>query len=145
MRLFRLSCWFSKSMFHIKGVSITIWIVILWLAKVKPIIDIINYRNNNIILKWLQNFINSIQNKRRDTWLFFIIDGYSSYIIILFYNLATKNKIVFYHLLLHFIFFTQFLDIRVFQPIKHYYTNAIDKAIWSGNETFGKPEFLAAF
>ena len=64
---------------------------------------------------------------------------------ILFYNLATKNKIVLFRVLPHSIYLTQPLNIGVFWPFKHYHTDAIDKAIWLRDKKFGKLEFLAAF
>lgn len=49
--------------------------------------------------------------------------------IILFYNLDTKNNIILFYLLLYFIIFISTLDIKVFQSFKHYYTDEIDKTI----------------
>ena len=62
-----------------------------------------------------------------------------------FHNLATKNKIVLFRLLPHFTHLTQPLDVGVFQPFKHYYTDTIDKAVRLGDEKFGKLEFLTVF
>lgn len=111
------------------------------------VIDIMetSYVNNNTVLKQLQHFINHTQNKKRDVWLLFIIDNYGSYMIIPFYNLAIENKVVLFHLLPHVTYLTQLLDVEVFQLFKHYHTNTIDKAIWLGDEKFGKLEFLVIF
>ncbi len=62
-----------------------------------------------------------------------------------FHNLATANKIVLFRLSPHSTHLTQPLDIEVFQPFKHYRTDAIDKAVRLCDEKFGKLEFLAAF
>ena len=62
-----------------------------------------------------------------------------------FHNLATENKIVLFRLPPHSTHLTQPLDVGVFQPFKHYHTDAIDKAVRLGDEKFGKLEFLAAF
>lgn len=56
------------------------------------------YANNDSALEWLQYFIDHTQSKRRGAWLLLIIDGYGSYMTIPFHNLATKNKIVLFHL-----------------------------------------------
>ena len=40
---------------------------------------------------------------------------------------------------------TQPLDVGVFQPFKHYHTEAIDQAVRLGDTRFGTLEFLAAF
>ncbi len=64
---------------------------------------------------------------------------------ILFHNLITKNKIVLFCFSPYFIYFTQPLDIGVFQFFKHYHIDAIDKAIWLSDKNFGKLESLDAF
>ncbi len=62
-----------------------------------------------------------------------------------FHNLANKNKIVLFCLLPYSTHLTQPLKVGIFQPFKYYHTDVIDKAVWLGNEKFGKVEFLAAF
>ena len=62
-----------------------------------------------------------------------------------FHNLATENNIVLFRLPPDSTQLTQPLDVGDFQPFKHYHTDAIDKAVWLGDEKFGKLEFLAAF
>lgn len=74
-----------------------------------------------------------------------MMDGYGSYMIISFYNLATENKIVLFRFPLQNTNLTQPLDIGIFQLFKHYYTYTIDKVVWFGDEKFGKLEFLSAF
>ena len=93
----------------------------------------------------LQYFIDHTKNKRWRVWLLLIIDGYGSHMTIPFHNLATENKIVLFRLPPHSTHLTQPLDVGVFQPFKHYHTDAIDKAVRLGDEKFGKLEFLAAF
>ncbi len=61
---------------------------------------------------------------------------------ILFHNLAIENKIVLFYLPSQFTYLTRLLDVRVFQLSKHYYTDEIDKAVWFGDENFGKLGFL---
>ena len=62
-----------------------------------------------------------------------------------FHNLATNNKIILFRLPLHSTHLIQPLNVGVFQPFKHYYTDVINKIVWLGDEKFGKLEFLAAF
>ena len=62
-----------------------------------------------------------------------------------FHNLAIKNKIILFRLPPHSTHLTQPLDVGVFQPFKHYYMDAIDKAVWLDDKKFGKLEFLAPF
>ena len=86
------------------------------------------YANDDTALEWLQHFIDHTQNKRRGAWLLLIINGYGSHMTIPFHNLATENKIVLFRLPPHSTRLTQPLDVGVFQPFKHYHTDAIDKA-----------------
>ena len=65
--------------------------------------------------------------------------------ILPFHNLAIKNKIVLFHLSTHSTYFTQSLNVGLFQPYKHYHTDGIDKAVWLGDKKFGKLEFLATY
>ncbi len=103
------------------------------------------YANKDTALDWLRLTIDPTQNKRRGEWLLLIIDGYGSHITIVFHNLATANKIVLFQLPPHSTYLTQPLDVGVFQLFKHYYIDAIDKAVRLGDEKFGKLEFLSAF
>ncbi len=103
------------------------------------------YANNDNALEWLQHFIDHTQNKRWGAWLLLIIDGYSSYMTIPFHNLATENKIVLFRLPPHSTHLIQPLVVAVFQPFKHYHTDAIDKAVRLGDDKFDKLEFLSAF
>ena len=64
----------------------------------------------------------------------FIINGYGSHMIILFYNLATENKIVLFRLPPNSTNPTQPLDVGVFQPFKLYHSDAIDKTVRLGDE-----------
>lgn len=104
-----------------------------------------SYANNNTALEQLQNFINYIQNKRQSACFLLIIASYCSYITLLFYNLATKNKIVLFHFLSYSRHFIQLLDIGIFQCFKYYYTHTIDKAVQFNDEKFSKLEFLTVF
>ena len=64
---------------------------------------------------------------------------------LLFYNLATKNKIVLFRLPSHSTHLIQLLNVGVFQPFKYYHTDAINKAVWLSDEKFGKLKFLTIF
>lgn len=73
------------------------------------------------------------------------MDGYNSYMTILFHKLVNKNEIVLFHLLIHFIYQTQPLDMRVFKPFKHYHIDAMNKVVWLDNKKFEKLKFFASF
>ena len=74
-----------------------------------------------------------------------IVDGFESHMTIPFLELCTASKIVLFRLPPHSTHLTQPLDVEVFQPFKHYHTEAIDQAVRLGDYNFGKLEFLAAF
>lgn len=74
-----------------------------------------------------------------------VIDGFGSHSTLPFFELASVNKILLFHLPPHSTHLTQPLNVGVFQPFKHYHTEAIDKAVRLGDSQFGKLEFLAAF
>ena len=103
------------------------------------------YSNDDSAMDWLNHFIEHTKNKRQGAWLLLIIDGFGSHMTIPFFEVATVNKIVLFRLLAHSTHLTQPLDVGVFQPFKHYHTEAIDRAVRLGDSQFGKLEFLAAF
>ena len=103
------------------------------------------YSNDDIALDWLAHFIEHTANKRRGAWLLLIIDGFGSHLTIPFFELATANRIALFRLPAHSTHLTQPLDVGVFQPFKHYHTEAIDQAVRLGDTQFSKLEFLAAF
>lgn len=88
-----------------------------------------SYANNDTAFEQLQHFIYHTQNKKRGAWFLLIIDSYGSYITLPFYNLTTENKIFLFCLPLYSTHFTQSLNVGIFQSFKHYYTDAIDKAV----------------
>jgi DDE superfamily endonuclease len=74
-----------------------------------------------------------------------ILDGFSSHIEYDFVDYARRNFIVLFGLPPHTTHFLQPLDVVCFQPLKHYHAEAIDAAVRTGDTTFSKTEFLAAF
>ena len=103
------------------------------------------YSNDDLAMDWLNHFIEHMSSKRQGAWLLLIIDGFGSHMTIPFFELATANNIVLFRLPAHSTHLTQPLDVGVFQPFKHYHTEAIDRAVRLGDCQFGKLEFLAAF
>ena len=104
-----------------------------------------SYSNNDIALDWLDHFIAHTARKRRGARLLLIIDGFGLHMTIPFFEKAEANQILLFQLPAHSIHFTQPLDIGVFQPFKHYHTEAINNAIRLSNTQFSKLEFLATF
>ncbi len=103
------------------------------------------YSNDDLAMNWLKHFIEHTKNKRVGAWAMLIVDGFDSHMTIPFLELCKEAKIVLYKLSPHSTHLTQPLDVGVFQPFKHYHTEAIDHAVRLGDYNFGKLEFLAAF
>ena len=74
-----------------------------------------------------------------------IIDWFGSALTIPFFELATANKVALFQLPAYSTHFIQLLDVGVFQPFKHYHTEAIDQAVRLRDTQFSKLKFLAAF
>lgn len=74
-----------------------------------------------------------------------IVDGFGSHATIPFFELATANNIVLFRLLAHSTHLTQPLDVGVFQPYKHYHTEAVDNAVRMRDREFEKLKFLIAY
>jgi DDE superfamily endonuclease len=103
------------------------------------------YSNDDINLKWLQHFDQATQRKIQSVFQLLILDGFSSHIEYDFVEYAQHHKIILFGLPPHTTHFLQPLDVVCFQPLKHYHTEAIDTAVRTGDTTFSKFEFLAAF
>lgn len=73
------------------------------------------------------------------------MDGYGSNWTYKFWSYAKEHKIILFRLPPHFTHLTQPLDVGCFQPLKHYYTQAIDCVVRLGDAEFGKLQFFAEF
>ena len=71
-----------------------------------------------------------------------ILDGYGSHHTYEFVNYAENNHIVLFGLPPHLTHLLQPLDVVVFQPLKHWHSQAIDLLIRDGIEQITKLEFL---
>ena len=73
------------------------------------------------------------------------MDGFSSHMTYKFWLYASRHNITLFRLPAHSTHLTQPLNVGLFQPFKHYHTEAIDSAVRAGNVDFNKLDFLAAF
>ncbi len=73
------------------------------------------------------------------------MDGYGSHHTREFLFYCEDHKIIPFDLPSHTTHLLQPLDVCVFQPLKHWHSEAVNEAIQTGDETFTKIEFLAAF
>lgn len=103
------------------------------------------YSNNDLALDWLHHFIHHTRRRRSGGYILLIIDGFGSHAIIPFFEFVIANNIILFRLFAHSTYLTQSLDVGVFQPYKHFHSEAIDEAVRMGDREFGKLEFLAAY
>lgn len=103
------------------------------------------HSNNEINLQWLKHFNRVTARKTQGTHRLLLLDGFSSHIEYDFVDFAQRYCIILFGLPPHTTYFLQPLDVVCFQPLKHYHAEAIDEAVRSGDSTFSKIEFLAAF
>ncbi len=103
------------------------------------------YSNDELALQYLEHFEIHSQKSQIGVWRLLILDGYGSHLNYKFYKYAQKHYIELFRLPPHSTHLTQPLDVGCFQPFKHYHAEAIDDAIWSGSEDFGRLELLAKF
>jgi len=74
-----------------------------------------------------------------------IFNGCSSHLTAEFINYCWNHNIIPFCLPPHSTHILQSLDVRCFQPLKHYHSIAIDEAIMTGDDKFDKIEFFAAY
>ncbi len=73
------------------------------------------------------------------------MDGYGSHHTSQFISYCEDHKIIPFGLPSHTTHLLQSLDVCVFQPLKHWHLEAVNRAVQMNDETFSKVEFLAAF
>ena len=102
------------------------------------------YLNNKLALDYLKHF--NLQSSKRQVGAYrlLIFNGYGSHLTYEFIEYYDDRKIIPFSLLPYTSYLLQPLNIRVFQPLKHYYKCAVEKATRIGCTNFNKVEFLNA-
>ena len=103
------------------------------------------YSNDWISLEWIKHFDKHTRQSREGGWRMLILDGYGSHHTMEFLSYCWENNILPLGLPSHTTHLLQPLDVCVFQPLKHWHSEAIREAINMGAESFTKRDFLAAF
>ena len=102
------------------------------------------YSNNKLALDHLKYF-NLWSSKRQvGAYRLLIFNGYGSHLIYKFIEYCNNRKIIPFSLPPYTSYLLQPLDVGVFQPLKHYYKCAVEKATRTGCTNFNKVEFLNA-
>jgi cell division septum initiation protein DivIVA len=102
------------------------------------------YVNDNLCLRWLHHFDVMTRHRCLGAFRLLLFDGYGSHLLFPFIDYCWKNGIIPLCLPAHITHLMQPLDVRCFQPWKHYHSEAIDQVIRTGAKSFEKVDFLTA-
>jgi hypothetical protein len=101
--------------------------------------------NDWISLQWIKHFERYSRRGQQGKWRMLIMDGYGSHDTFEFLEYCEYYNIIPFTFPSHSTHLLQPLDVCVFQPAKHYHSEAVNQAISTGDVSFSKVEFLAAF
>lgn len=87
------------------------------------------YSNDNLAIRWLEHFDKHFKKTQIGYHRMLIMDGFGSHNTYEFWQFAKRKQILLFRLPPHSTHLTQPLDVGIFQPFKHYHTEAIDSAV----------------
>ncbi len=99
------------------------------------------YSNDWISLRWLEHFDRFSQKHQKGAWRMLVMNGYGSHHTREFLSYCEDHKIIPFGLPSHTTHLLQPLDVCVFQPLKHWHSEAINRAVQMSDETSSKVEF----
>jgi len=102
------------------------------------------YSNDLLCLEWLKHFERFSALRQVGVYRLLLLDGYGSHCTRDFISFCNQQNIIPFCLPPHTTHLIQPLDVVVFQPLKHYHSEAIDYATRTGCSDFNKIEFLSA-
>ena len=102
------------------------------------------YSNDELSLEWLHHFDKFSARRQVGVYRLLLLDGHGSHCTKEFIDYCDEKKIIPFCLPPHSTHLLQPLDVVVFQPLKHYHTEAVEQATRSGCSDFNKLEFLSA-
>lgn len=102
------------------------------------------YTNDELHLQWIHHFHRHSLRSQRGIWRLLLMDGFDSHCTRPFLEACDNFDIIPFLLPAHSSHFLQPLDVGVFQPYKHWYTQTVNKATRDGSGDFNKVEFLHA-
>ena len=103
------------------------------------------FNNDWISLQWIKHFERYSRRGQVGSKRLLLMDGYGSHDTYEFLKYCEDYDIIPLTFPSHTTHLLQPLDVCVFQPAKHYHSEAVNQAISTGDESFTKVEFLAAF
>jgi len=102
------------------------------------------YSNDYLTIAWLKHFEIFSARRQSGVYRLLLLDGYRSHCTREFIEYCDNHKIIPFCLPPYTSHLLQPLDVVVFQPYKHYHTEAIEAATRTGCTGFDKVEFLTA-
>ena len=102
------------------------------------------YMTDMIAFQWIQSFYRHTKRYRKGQYTLLICDGYGSHLTHEFVEFCEKTNIITFFLPPHTSHFLQPLDVGVFHAYKHWHSEAVADATYSGCGKFTKVEFLHA-
>ncbi|RPA88813.1 DDE-domain-containing protein [Choiromyces venosus 120613-1] len=102
------------------------------------------YSNDLLYLEWLKYFERFSAQRQVGAFHLLLLDGYGSHCTREFIAFCDEKNIIPFCLPPHTTHLLQLLDVVIFQSLKHYHAEAMDKATRTGCSDFNKVEFLSA-
>jgi DDE superfamily endonuclease len=103
------------------------------------------YSNDEIQIEWIRHFNKHTKARTKGAKRPLLCDGYKSHLDYDFVEYCWDENIIPFAFIPHTTHVAQPLDVKVFQPVKHYHSEAIDSAVRTGDNDFSKTEFLVSF
>jgi len=102
------------------------------------------YTNDRLHLEWLHHFHRRNVQSLRGTFQLLLLDGFDSHCTRPFLEACDEYKIIPFLLPVNSSHFLRPLDVGVFHPYKHWYSQAVNQATRDGCGDFNKVECLRA-
>ena len=103
------------------------------------------FNNDWISLQWIEHFERYSRCRQVDSRRLLLMDGYKSHDTCELLKYCEEHNIIPLTFLSHTTYLLQLHNVCLFQPMKHYHSEAVNRAISTEEKCFSKMEFLAAF
>jgi hypothetical protein len=102
------------------------------------------YLNDELGYQWIQHFHRETFRRIKGQYRLLICDGFGSHMTYEFKKFCKQQKIILFFLIPHTSHFLQPLDVGVFHAFKHWHSEAVFAASYTGISKFTRVEFLTA-
>ena len=103
------------------------------------------YSNDNLSLEWIKHFDRHTKHSQTGAWCMLVMNGHRNHMMKEFLDFITAKNICLFIFSSHSTHLMQPLDVKVFQPYKHYHAASVDQAMWCGQSEFNKLDFFSIF